>query len=39
MAIFITMSVYGRKSASIINKRVEIQEQYRVVVLPALMGG
>lgn len=33
MAIFITMSVYGRKGAPIINERVEIPEQYRVVDL------
>lgn len=33
MAIFITMSVYGCKSASIINEWVEIPEHYRVVDL------
>lgn len=33
MAIFIALSVYGSKSASIINEKLEIPEQYRIVDL------
>ncbi len=33
MAIFIALNVYGSKSASIINRIMEIPEQYRVVDL------